>query len=141
MKQDYIKKYINLFNNLNVNNVEEFDELVDKNILFSDPFNKFKGIKRFKNVFYHMFQNVKKPKFIILNYVINKKTIFLKWKMTFYAFKSKQIIEGVSEITLNNDGKIKSHFDYWDSLGGIFAKLPFIGIFYKISLKLFKVKN
>jgi hypothetical protein len=87
-----------------------------------------------------MFKNVKDPSFIILNYSKSKNKVFLKWKMTFYAFKSKQFIEGVSEITLNSDGKISSHIDYWDSMNGLFIKLPFIGILYRLSLKIFKVK-
>ena len=88
-----------------------------------------------------MFENVKDPNFIILEYSKNKNKIFLKWKMVFYAFKSKQFIEGISEITLNDQGKINSHIDYWDSMNGLFIKLPFIGIFYKLSLKIFKIKT
>ena len=140
MNNNYIKNYINLFSNLDLKNIEKFDDLVDKDIEFSDPFNYFKGIENFKKVFYHMFKNVKDPYFIISDYSINKKKVFLKWKMVFYAFKSKQFIEGISEITLNNDGKINSHVDYWDSMNGLFVKLPFIGILYRVSLKIFKVK-
>mgnify|MGYP000615909917 CR=1 FL=1 len=29
---------------------------------------------------------------------------------------------------LNNDGKINSHIDYWDSMNGLFIKLPFLPI-------------
>ena len=140
MNDNYIKNYINLFSNLNFKNIEKFDDLVDKDIEFSDPFNHFKGIESFKKVFYHMFKNVKNPSFIILDYSKNKHKVFLKWKMVFYAFKSEQFIEGVSEITLNNEGKINSHIDYWDSMNGLFIKLPFIGILYRLSLKVFKVK-
>ena len=140
MNDNYIKNYINLFSNLNLNNIEQFDKLVDKNIIFSDPFNYLKGIENFKKVFYHMLNNVQDPSFIILDYSRNKHKIFLKWKMVFYAFKSKQFIEGISEITLSNDGKINSHVDYWDSMNGLFIKLPFIGILYRLSLKVFKVK-
>ena len=88
-----------------------------------------------------MFKNIKNPSFIILDYSKNKHKVFLKWKMVFYAFKSEQFIEGVSEITLNNEGKINSHIDYWDSMNGLFIKLPFIGILYRLSLKIFKVKT
>ena len=88
-----------------------------------------------------MFKNIKEPKFYILDYSINKQRVFLKWKMTFSAFKSLQTIEGMSELLLNNDGKVTSHIDYWDSLNGLFIKIPFIGKLYKISLLLFKSKN
>ena len=141
MKKNYIKKYLNLFANLNKENIRYFDDLVINDVIFSDPFNNIKGLENFKKIFYHMFDTVKEPKFSILNYAQNKDHIFLKWKMTFYAFKASQTIEGMSDITLNKEGKVISHLDYWDSLNGIFIKLPFLGFLYKISLRMFKIKN
>ena len=141
MKKNYINNYLNLFSNLNKENIKKFDDLVVKDIIFIDPFNNIKGLDDFKNIFYHMFDTVEEPKFDIVDYAQNKDHIFLKWKMTFYAFKASQTIEGMSDITLNKEGKVISHLDYWDSLNGIFIKLPFIGFLYKISLRMFKIKN
>ena len=141
MKKNYINNYLNLFSNLNKENIKKFDDLVVKDIIFIDPFNNIKGLDNFKNIFYHMFDTVEEPKFDIVDYAQNKDHIFLKWKMTFYAFKASQTIEGMSDITLNKEGKVISHLDYWDSLNGIFIKLPFLGFLYKISLQMFKIKN
>lgn len=141
MKKNYINNYLNLFSNLNKENIKKFDDLVVKDIIFIDPFNNIKGLDNFKNIFYHMFDTVEEPKFNIVDYAQNKDHIFLKWKMTFYAFKASQTIEGMSDITLNKEGKVISHLDYWDSLNGIFIKLPFLGFLYKISLRMFKIKN
>ena len=141
MKKNYINDYLNLFSNLNKENIKKFDDLVVKDIIFIDPFNNIKGLDNFKNIFYHMFDTVKEPKFDIIDYAQKKDHIFLKWKMTFYAFKALQTIEGMSDITLNKEGKVISHLDYWDSLNGIFIKLPFLGFLYKISLRMFKIKN
>ena len=141
MKKNYINNYLNLFSNLNKENIKKFDDLVVKDIIFIDPFNNIKGLDNFKNIFYHMFDTVEDPKFDIVDYALNKDHIFLKWKMTFYAFKASQTIEGMSDITLNKEGKVISHLDYWDSLNGIFIKLPFLGFLYKISLRMFKIKN
>ena len=140
MEKNIVKKYLNLFSNLTPDNINKFDDLISKDIIFVDPFNNIKGINAFKNIFYHMFENVKDPKFLILDYSINKQRVYLKWKMTFFAFKSLQTIEGMSELLLNDVGKVISHIDYWDSLNGIFIKIPFIGYLYKISLLLFKSK-
>ncbi len=140
MKKNYIKNYLNLFSNLNKDNIKKFDDLVVKDIIFIDPFNNIKGLDNFKNIFYHMFDSVEEPKFDIVDYAQNKDHIFLKWKMTFYAFKASQTIEGMSDITFNKEGKVVSHLDYWDSLNGIFIKLPFLGFLYKISLRMFKIK-
>ncbi len=141
MKKNYINDYLNLFSNLNKENIKKFDDLVVKDIIFIDPFNNTKGLDNFKNIFYHMFDTVEEPKFDIVDYAQNEDHIFLKWKMTFYAFKASQTIEGMSDITLNKEGKVISHLDYWDSLNGIFIKLPFLGFLYKISLRMFKIKN
>ena len=141
MKKNYINNYLNLFSNLKKENIRKFDDLVVKDIIFIDPFNNIKGLDNFKNIFYHMFDTVEEPKFDIVDYAQNKDHIFLKWKMTFYAFKASQTIEGMSDITLNKEGKVISHLDYWDSLNGIFIKLPFLGFLYKMSLRMFKIKN
>ena len=61
MNETYIKDYINLFNHLSLNNVEQFDNCIDKDIMFSDPFNYVQGSENFKKIFYHMFKNVKDP--------------------------------------------------------------------------------
>jgi steroid Delta-isomerase len=141
MKKKPIDKYIELFSDLTIDKVKDFDHIVDPNIEFTDPFNVVKGLGSFKNIFNHMFKNIKDPKFKIIDYSIEKKRTFLKWEMTFFAFKSKQIIVGISEIKCGKNGKIIAHHDYWDSMNGIFIKLPFIGFLYKTSLRLFSLKN
>ena len=141
MQKNIVKKYINLFTKLTLDNIDDFDDLVSENIIFVDPFNDVKGVNAFKKIFYHMFENVKEPKFRIVDFSMGKKRVFLKWKMTFIAFKSLQTIEGMSELLLNDAGKVTSHIDYWDSLNGLYIKIPFIGYFYKMSLFLFKSKT
>ena len=137
MNNENVKKYIKLFSDLTPEKIRFFDEIIDKNIVFIDPFNNVKGSENFKKIFYHMFKNVKNPKFSVLDFSIGKKNVYLKWEMSFIAFNSNQKIEGVSEIILNKNGKISSHIDYWDSLNGLFIKLPFIGVLYRLSLRLF----
>ena len=141
MNKNIVKNYIKLFSNLTPESIKSFDDLISDDINFVDPFNNVKGVNDFKNIFYHMFENVKDPKFLVVDYSINKQRVYLKWKMTFFAFKSLQTIEGMSELILNDAGKVVSHTDYWDSLSGLFIKIPFIGYFYKVSLFLFKSKS
>ena len=136
-----VKNYIKLFNNLTPETINDFDKLISKEIIFVDPFNNIQGVDAFKRIFYHMFENIKKPKFLILDYSIKKQRVYLKWKMTFIAFNSLQTIEGMSELQLNDVGKVISHIDYWDSLNGLFVKIPLIGWFYKLSLFMFKSKT
>lgn len=139
MNNEKVKNYIKLFCELTPEKIVYFDDLIDQNIIFKDPFNNVKGSEKFKKVFYHMFKNVKNPNFLVIDYLVGKEIVFLKWEMSFEAFNSLQKIEGVSELLINKEGKISSHIDYWDSLNGLFIKLPLIGFFYRLSLKMFKV--
>ena len=51
MKKLYIKNYLKLFANLNKDNINDFDDLVTNDIIFSDPFNNVKGLNNFKKFF------------------------------------------------------------------------------------------
>ena len=51
MNETYIKDYINLFSHLSLNNIEQFDNCIDKDIMFSDPFNYIRAVKILKKFF------------------------------------------------------------------------------------------
>ena len=42
MNKNIVKSYINLFCNLTPDNINEFDNLISKDIIFVDPFNNIK---------------------------------------------------------------------------------------------------
>ena len=86
MKKLYIKNYLKLFANLNKNNINDFDDLVTNDIIFSDPFNNVKGLNNFKKIFYHMFDNVKQPKFAILDYTQKQDPRLFKMENVFLCF-------------------------------------------------------
>ena len=56
MEKSVVKKYIYLFSNLSPDNINEFDDIISKDIIFIDPFNNIKGIDAFKKIFHHMFR-------------------------------------------------------------------------------------
>ena len=51
IKKNNIKKYVKLFKSLNIQNLNKFDDLLDNNVYFEDPFNKVYGIENFKRIF------------------------------------------------------------------------------------------
>ena len=50
MDKENIKKYIKLFSELTPENIRLFDDLIDKNIVFIDPFNNVIGSENFKKI-------------------------------------------------------------------------------------------
>ena len=85
MKKKPIDKYIELFSDLTIDKVKEFDHIVYLNIEFTDPFNVVKGLDSFKNIFNHMFKNIKDPKFKIIDYSIEKKKNFFEMGNDFFC--------------------------------------------------------
>ncbi len=140
MNKKNIKKYLLLFENLEISNINQFDELIDKNIIFIDPFNKVIGKENFKKVFKNSLQKINGPKFKVLQIISKKNIYFVKWKMNYKAFGKKQEIIGLSEIGLNNLGLIKFHYDYWDSYSQFYTKIPIIGKIFLIFLNFIKTK-
>ena len=136
IKKNNIEKYVKLFKSLNLENLNKFDELLDENIYFEDPFNKVYGIENFKRIFFNTLNKLDNVEFKVLN-IISKNNIFIiKWEMIFFAFDKYNSIFGLSEVTMSTNKKIISHVDYWDSYNNFYIKLPVIGMLFKFVLNL-----
>ena len=138
IKKNNIEKYIKLFENLNLENLNKFDKLLDENIYFEDPFNKVYGIENFKRIFFNTLNKLDDIEFKVLN-IISKNNIFIiKWEMIFFAFNKSNSIFGLSEVTISTNKKVISHIDYWDSYNNFYIKIPVIGMLFKFFLNLVK---
>ena len=137
-KKNNIDNYIKIFESLNIGNLNKFDELLDKNIYFEDPFNKVNGIKNFKRVFSNTLKNLDDVEFKVINIISKNNIYILKWEMIYFAFNKNNSIFGLSEVTIGANKKIVSHIDYWDSYNNFYTKIPIFGLIFKFFLSLVK---
>ena len=135
-KKNNIENYIKLFENLNLENLNKFDELLDENIYFEDPFNKVNGIENFKKIFSKTIKNLEDVQFKVLNIISKNNIHIIKWEMIYFAFNKNNSIFGLSEVTVSENNKIVSHIDYWDSYNNFYTKIPFLGLIFKFVLSL-----
>ena len=140
MTSKYLNKYLKVFENLNITDLDKLSVLLDDNIYFEDPFNKSYGKAKFIEIFKKSLTKVKNIKFKILKVTSKKNIFFVKWEMIFFAFDKQNKINGISEIILNKEGKICTHIDYWDSFNNFYLKIPIIGKFFSLILKIVKSK-
>ena len=140
IKKNNIKKYVKLFKSLNIKNLNKFDELLDKNIYFEDPFNKVYGIQNFKRIFSNTLNKLDNVEFKVLNIISKNNIYILKWEMVYFAFNKNNSIFGLSEVTIGSNKKIVSHIDYWDSYNNFYIKIPIFGIMFKFFLSLVRKK-
>ena len=139
-KKNNIDNYIKLFESLSLENINKFDELLDKNIYFEDPFNKVYGIKNFKRIFSNTLKKLDNVEFKVLNIISKNDVYIIKWEMIFFAFNKNNSIFGLSEVTVSTNKKILSHIDYWDSYNNFYIKIPIFGIMFKFFLSLVRKK-
>ena len=135
-KRNNINNYVKLFESLNLENLYKFDELLDKNIYFEDPFNKVYGIENFKKIFSNTLKKLDNVEFKVLNLISKNNIYIIKWEMIFFAFNKNNSIVGISEVTLSANEKIISHIDYWDSYNNFYTKIPIFGQIFKFFLSL-----
>ena len=136
IKKNNIKKYVKLFKSLNMQNLNKFDELLDKNVYFEDPFNKVYGIENFKRIFSNTLNKLDNVEFKVLNIISKNNIHIIKWEMIYFAFNKNNSIFGLSEVTIDTNEKIVSHIDYWDSYNNFYIKIPIFGLIFKFILSL-----
>jgi hypothetical protein len=124
------EKITYFFENLTQNtSIDHFKTVYDESVTFKDPFNKVTGIESVFEVFAHMYRNLDDPRFIIIEYVDKGNIAYVKWEFHF-SFKNEsaqQMFEGVSRLTMNDEGRVTEHIDYWDAAEHMYAKMPIIG--------------
>ena len=137
-KKNNIDNYIKIFESLSLRNLNKFDELLDENIYFEDPFNKVNGIENFKRIFSNTLKNLDDVEFKVLNIISKNNIHIIKWEMIYFAFNKNNSIFGLSEVTIGKNKKIVSHIDYWDSYNNFYTKIPIFGLVFKFFLSLIK---
>ena len=135
-KKNKIENYVKLFESLNLKNLHKFDKLLDENIYFEDPFNKVYGIENFKKIFSNTLTKLDNVEFKVLNIISKNNIYIIKWEMIYFAFNKTNSIFGLSEVTINENNKIVSHIDYWDSYNNFYTKIPFFGLIFQFVLSL-----
>ena len=136
IKKNNIDNYVKLFETLDLENLNKFDELLDENIYFEDPFNKVNGIENFKTIFSNTLKNLDDVEFKVLNIISKNNIHIIKWEMIYFAFNKNNSIFGLSEVTISENDKIVSHIDYWDSYNNFYTKIPFFGLIFQFFLSL-----
>ena len=121
-----VTKYINCFEKLKIDNIDNLLECFANNIIFIDPFNQIKGKKNIKNMFLKMFSKTKNPNFKILYTIGNSNKTIIKWRFKCEIFKKRISFIGLSEIKIKKN-LIYRHEDFWDSGKNIYSQLPILG--------------
>ena len=121
---------VHLFEHLSRADLERLHRFYSPQACFKDPFNEVQGVPAIRGVFEHMFNTLEEPRFVVLERVQQGSRIFLTWDFKFRMRRfntAPQIIHGGSLLTLDAQGRIDQHRDYWDAAEELYEKLPVVG--------------
>ncbi len=138
-----VNAYVKAFTALTPDNVERLYILVADDIFFTDPFNVIQGKDGFCRVFDHMFETCTDPRFTVSDVAHSDTASYLRWQMT-GKLKSwpytNLVFDGMSEVHVDQQGKISQHIDHWDSASQLIRHLPVLGFIIRPILRLFQLK-
>jgi ketosteroid isomerase-like protein len=126
-----VETIVTFFETLTPESVERLGAFYTEDAYFKDPFNEVRGIAPIQRIFRHMYVDLIAPRFVITSRAVEGDQVFLTWDFHFCFRKfnpgQSQLIRGASHLMLTQDGRIRSHRDYWDAAEELYEKLPLVG--------------
>lgn len=88
-----------------------------KDVFFKDPLNQFRGVDRYRKMIGFIQTWFLDPKMDLHSITKNGNQIETRWTLSWNVplpWKPRVSISGWSELTVNAEGLISSHIDYWN---------------------------
>ena len=118
------------YENLKKSSLDQIENFYDANVFFKDPFNEIKGIKKLRQIFAHMFENLENPNFVFIDTIENEGEVFLTWDFFLKFNKNEYKIHGSTHLKYNEKKRIYYHRDYWDVGEEVLLNVPFVRSLY-----------
>jgi hypothetical protein len=126
-----VDRIVQTFETLSPESVARLNAIYAPDAGFKDPFNDVRGLPEIQRIFAHMFVTLVQPRFVVTQRIAQGQQCVLCWEFHFGFRQTKigqpQCIFGASHLTLDINGRITMHRDYWDAAEELYEKLPWIG--------------
>ncbi len=124
-----LNSYIAFFEGLTPERLDELDRICTPDVRFADPFNDLRGVAGMRAVLRRMYADVEAPSFRVTRKMRDGEVAYLRWVFTCRPHGSAKDlrIEGVSEVTFDEAGRVAAHIDFWDAAGQLYERLPVLG--------------
>ncbi len=122
-----LTRYLETLCALRADNLETLDAVMASDVHFADPFNDVRDIGAVKRIFRDMFENVSDVTFAVENRMLDGSVALIAWRLDGVLRGGKWAVSGASRVTLNDQGVVTEHVDYWDAARGLYETFPIIG--------------
>lgn len=126
-----MEAFLEMYVNLNANNLHTLKDVYREDIRFVDPAHEILGLDNLTVYFANMYKNVKYINFSFTDQVVAGKSGYVRWEMTFrhgrLAGGRDICVDGVTYIEFDEEGKVYYHRDYFDLGAIIYEHIPLLG--------------
>jgi ketosteroid isomerase-like protein len=116
------------FRNLNSTTMSTVLEFYKSDAVFVDPLGKIEGADKIQAYYAYQYKNAQKISWTIEPEIISGKTRVLVWTMHLTAAElngGKPFdVQGMSRFTVESDGKVSFHQDYFDVGAFVYERVP-----------------
>lgn len=121
--------WCSFFETLSPENLNRIGDLAVAELRFADPFNDLTGRDRVRALLAHMFETLEAPRFEVTARARDGARGLLRWRFTARRKGGTQpfTLEGMSEVTLAEDGRVAAHIDHWDPAAQLYERVPVLG--------------
>ena len=99
---------------------------------FRDPFNDVRGLAKIRRVFEKTNADLEDIRIAVTDQATGREAHYIRWvfKAMPRGFLKRQgefVIEGITEIHIDDQGKVLAHLDYWDPTPDVWQRIPIMG--------------
>ncbi|MFW5833185.1 MAG: nuclear transport factor 2 family protein [Pseudomonadota bacterium] len=128
-----IERYIAVLNAAGAHHIDDLVACFAEDARFRDPFSDVRGKAKIRRVFQKTYEDVDDVVFSVDDHAAGAKAHYLRWTFTclpkgFLRRQGRLVIDGMSEIHLNEAGSVTAHLDYWDPAPGLYQRVPLLGL-------------
>jgi hypothetical protein len=127
MSEQALAAYARFYETLSPETLDGLRPLVAPQVRFKDPFNDVRGVEALLRATAAMFR-FGTPRFEILDRALSERAGYLLWRYTVDIHAATpRIIEGMTELRFDAEGRVAEHIDHWDAAEQLYEKVPLLG--------------
>lgn len=127
MSEQALVAYARFYETLSPGTLDDLRRLVAPQVRFKDPFNDVRGVEALIRATAAMFR-FGTPRFEILDRALGERAGYLLWRYTVdINAATPRIIEGMTELRFDAEGRVAEHIDHWDAAEQLYETLPLVG--------------
>ncbi len=130
MSEQAAARYQRYYEDLSPATVGDLREIAAPDIRFVDPFNDVTGVDKVVKVMAAGFEDADDLRFDFIDRAAGRPGVwYYRWRCSFRPkrLSGEWVLEGMSEVSFDAEGRVVEHLDHWDSGRQFYARLPVLG--------------